>query len=53
LGIPLRRTASMLNLGLEWGRWGRRDQGLVQEDFVRVNLSLNLNDRWFIRRVYD
>lgn len=53
LGFPLRRSASMLNLGLEFGRWGRLDEGLVQEDFVRVNLTLNLNDRWFIRRVYD
>jgi len=25
----------------------------LREDFVRFNLSLNLNDRWFIRRVYD
>jgi hypothetical protein len=53
LGVPLRRSASMLHLGLEFGRWGRLDQGLVREDFVRVNLTLNLNDRWFIRRVYD
>lgn len=53
LGVPLRRSASMLNLAVEFGRWGRLDQGLVQEDFVRINLTLNLNDRWFIRRVYD
>lgn len=53
IGVPLRRSASVLNLGLELGRWGRLDHGLVQEDFMRVNLTLNLNDRWFIRRVYD
>ncbi len=53
VGVPLRRSASLLNLGLEFGRWGRLDQGLVQENFMRVSLTLNLNDRWFIRRVYD
>jgi len=44
---------SVLNFGLEAGRWGILRQGLLREDFVRFNLSLNLNDRWFIRRVYD
>jgi len=53
LGIPLRRSVSVLNFGLEAGRWGILRQGLLREDFVRFNLSLNLNDRWFIRRVYD
>jgi len=53
LGIPLRRSASVLNFGLEAGRWGTLKNGLLREDFVRFNLSLNLNDRWFIRRVYD
>jgi hypothetical protein len=53
LGIPLRRSVSVLNFGLEAGRWGTLRQGLLREDFVRFNLSLNLNDRWFIRRVYD
>lgn len=53
LGIPLRRSVSVLNFGLEAGRWGTLRNGLLREDFIRFNLSLNLNDRWFIRRVYD
>jgi hypothetical protein len=53
MGLPLRRSASMLQFSLEAGQWGLLKEGLMREHFLRLYLSVNLNDRWFIKRVYD
>ena len=53
LGLPVGRRISNINLGVELGRRGTTDFGLVQENFVNVFISLSLNDKWFIKRKYD
>lgn len=50
-------TFSSVNLGTEFGMRGTTDNGLLQENFVKVKLGFSItpsvNDRWFIKRKYD
>jgi len=53
LGLPVGRLFSNMNLGVEIGRRGTTDFGLIQENFINTFLSFSLNDRWFEKRLYD
>lgn len=53
LGLPLGGTFSNINLGAEFGRRGKTDAGLIQENYANFSVSLSLNDRWFVKRKYD
>lgn len=53
VGLPAGRLFSNINLGGEVGSRGTVNQGLVQENFFNVFLSLSLNDKWFEKRYYD
>lgn len=53
LGLPVGRLFSNFNLGIEIGRRGTTDFGLIQENFINTFLSFSLNDRWFEKRLYD
>lgn len=51
LVMPVRRTPTgqgMLNISMEYGQRGTPD--LIQENFFRINLGVNVNENWFIRR---
>ena len=50
VGVPMRRTFSNVNLGLEIGKRGTNKSGLIQENFFNVILTLSLNDKWFQKR---
>lgn len=50
VGVPMRRTFSNINLGVEVGKRGTNKNGLIQENFVNVILTLSLNDKWFQKR---
>jgi hypothetical protein len=52
-GIPLRRTRSTVNIGIEVGQRGRTSNNLIREQFVNLNFGMAINDRWFIKRRYD
>lgn len=53
VGLPVGRLFSNINLGVEIGKRGTTDFGLIQENFVKTFLSFSLNDRWFEKRLYD
>jgi hypothetical protein len=56
VGLPVggvRGIFSNVNLGFEVGKRGTVNQNLVQENFVNFQLSLSLNDRWFVKRKYN
>ena len=53
LGIPVGRLFSNLNTVIEIGRRGTTNENLVKENFVNFQLSLSLNDRWFVKRKYN
>ncbi|MEL7191312.1 MAG: hypothetical protein AAFO96_02660, partial [Bacteroidota bacterium] len=48
------RSSSRLNLSFELGRRGSLAAGFpVEENYARIRLGINLNERWFVRRVVD
>ena len=53
MGLPMGRTFSNINLGVELGKRGTKNGGLVEESFFNIFISLSLNDKWFEKRLYD
>ncbi len=49
-GLPLGGNFSNLNVGFELGRRGTTDAGLIEESYLKLNVGLSLNDKWFIKR---
>lgn len=65
LGIPLRKSAtsknefrslSMFNIGVETGRRGTTENGLIQENFTTVFFGISImpqvQNRWFVKRKF-
>ncbi len=54
LGLPLSGTSfdafSNLNLGVELGRRGTTDQNLIEENYIKINVGLSLNAKWFVKK---
>jgi len=53
VGLPINRSLSTVNIAAEFGRRGTTDNGLVLENYARLNLSVNLYDLWFVKRRFD
>ena len=56
VGLPIgsaRDFFSNANIGFEIGKRGSTKNNLIQENFMKFNLSFSLNDRWFQTRKYD
>lgn len=57
VGIPIRSkdklNYTVLNIGLEAGQRGKTEGNWIRENFINVNVALTLNNKWFIKRVYD
>jgi hypothetical protein len=53
VGLPVGRLFSNINVGFEVGSRGTTNAGLVKENFFNTFISLSLNDRWFIKTLYD
>ncbi|MEQ6123061.1 hypothetical protein AAON49_02525 [Pseudotenacibaculum sp. MALMAid0570] len=53
LGLPLGNRISNVNVGFEYGKRGTQDNGLLQENYLNLRLSLSLNDIWFKKRKID
>jgi long-subunit fatty acid transport protein len=53
IGLPLRKSKSIINFGMEVGRQGTTANNLMQENYFRFSLSVSLSERWFIKSKYD
>jgi len=53
VGLPVGRIFSNANLGFEIGKRGTKSANLVEENFIKFQLSLSLNDRWFEKRKFN
>ena len=42
-----------INLGVSVGQRGTTQNNLIAERYIRINLSVTVNDRWFIRPKHD
>ncbi|MBK0370688.1 hypothetical protein [Flavobacterium agrisoli] len=52
-GFPIVGTFSNINLGLELGKKGTTNSGLVQENYFNISLGFSLNDKWFRKTKFD
>lgn len=50
IGLPIRRTFNGLNLGFEFGQRGTTQNNLIKENLYRINIGVNIYERWFLRR---
>lgn len=53
LGLPIARSRSRVNLGVEWMQRGTTSNNLLQEEYLRVFIGISFADRWFYRYRYD
>ncbi len=53
MAIPIKRSFTSLDFGIEFGTRGKDAPGLIKEEFVHVNFGISINDRWFIKRKYE
>ncbi|MFB3390106.1 hypothetical protein [Flavobacterium sp. LAR06] len=52
-GFPITGQFSNVNLGLEFGKRGTTDAGLIQENYFNFSLSFSFNDRWFVKSKFN
>ena len=50
--IPVRLAMSGVKIGFEFSQRGAVDNNPMQENFYRINIGLNIYERWFIRRLF-
>ncbi len=53
VALPLPRTLTTVNLGVEIGRSGTTASGLIQENFMKFTLGIDIWERWFVKRKYN
>jgi hypothetical protein len=53
VGLPVYRSNSTINISAELGKRGSTKNNMVRENYMKLNLSVNLYDFWFIKRRFD
>ncbi len=53
VGLPVYRSNSTINISAEIGKRGSTKNNLIRENFLKLNMSVNLYDLWFIKRRFD
>lgn len=53
LGIPIRKSRSLINVGFQYGRIGFMNKGQIAEDYFRIGISLSSLETWFVKPKYD
>lgn len=53
VGLPVYRSNSTINISAELGKRGSTKNNMVRENYMKLNLSVNLYDFWFVKRRFD
>ncbi|NRS89017.1 hypothetical protein HNQ02_001937 [Flavobacterium sp. 7E] len=53
IGMPVSGTFSNINIGLELGKRGTTNAGLVQENYANISVGFSFSDKWFNKRKFD
>jgi len=53
LGLPIPGAFSNINIGIEFGKRGATNANLVQENYTNISIGLSLNDKWFVKKLYN
>jgi len=51
-GFPLKKglNPTVINVGLEYGKTGSSDDGLIKERYFKGTINVTINERWFVKR---
>lgn len=52
MGLPLRRSLSTINIGIEIGQFGEASNDLIKESFMKFKMGISMFQRWFEQRKY-
>ncbi|MBO6026532.1 MAG: hypothetical protein J6P73_04720 [Bacteroidales bacterium] len=52
LTLPVPKTMSKVNVGLEIGNCGTKSANLIQERYVNLTVGVSVFERWFVKRMY-
>lgn len=53
LGLPIKKSNTLINLSIEYQKRGTLDNGLIKEDYIKFGLSFSAKDFWFFKRKYQ
>lgn len=53
LSLPMRRSRTAVDIGVEFGRRGTTKDNLIQENFVNFTLGVSIFENWFYKRKYQ
>ena len=53
VSVPIFQFSNMVNLGVDFGQRGSKNDGLVRERYVMFQVGISLYDRWFRRHRYE
>jgi hypothetical protein len=51
-GLPVRGMLNVINISFEIGQNGTKNNGLIKENFYKLNLDISLKDLWFMKRLF-
>jgi hypothetical protein len=52
LGLPIKKSKSMVNMSVSVGKRGTIQYGLIQENFIRFTIGVNVFENWFFKSKY-
>jgi hypothetical protein len=52
IALPIRRSLSGLNLGFEYSQRNSPSSDLINENYFRFNIGVNVYERWFVKRKF-
>lgn len=51
-GLPVGAMLNVINISFEIGQNGTKNEGLIKENFYKLNIDISLKDFWFMKRLY-
>lgn len=52
LGLPIKKSKSTVNMSATFGRRGTIQNGLINENFIRFTVGVNVVENWFFKSKY-
>jgi hypothetical protein len=52
IGLPIKKSKSTVNMSATLGRRGTIQNGLINENFIRFTLGVNIMENWFFKTKY-
>lgn len=53
IGLPMKKSKTGIDLGVEIGKRGTTENLLIQENFVNFSLGISIQEHWFHKRKYQ